>query len=140
MSRRFKAIAAAASAVAALTVPIALASPASATANNGATAAAICGSGYWNIDSQNINSSTVYLSYNGSTDCVVTIKDPDWQGSPDYVWATVNTDGSQTTNEDGGQFSYYAGPSRVYAPGQCIYWGGGDYYNSSGMIGPVHCN
>ncbi|MGC0311949.1 spore-associated protein [Kitasatospora acidiphila] len=118
-----------------------LTTPANAVSNDKYGAAALCGSGYQPLDAITVlNSSTVYLSYNGAWDCVVTMHNSGTWGDPTpetsaWVDTTPNPPASQS---DSGDYSYYAGPVKVYAPGQCIYWGGGDYWGHYSE-GPNHC-
>lgn len=109
------------------------------TAAEAASYDGVCGAGYWVIDSYGLNGGTMFLAYNGSTDCVVTVRNT--PGAPLYMTAGVKLSGtpwsSSTTDE--GDYTTYAGPRYVYAPGHCIDWGGQingsakDFYN-------VHCN
>lgn len=91
------------------------------------SASALCGSGYYNIDSHPLthNGSTtavIYLSYNGSTDCVVTLKNQlTSYGTTTGAW--VQPEGSSQTSDES-YYQYYAGPVRRSAPGTCIKWGG----------------
>ncbi|MCO6005294.1 hypothetical protein NE236_09875 [Actinoallomurus purpureus] len=101
---------------------VAMSSP----ANAASSPIAACGGGsYHQVDSHALSDKAiVYLMYNGSTDCVVTWKQGKYYGNGEtvnaYVWAK-NGDGFA----DGGYYKYYAGPSKVTAPGQCVRWGGG---------------
>jgi hypothetical protein len=85
----------------------------------------VCGSGYSVIDSAGLGSSgTVYLLYNAGNgyNCVVTIKAVSI-GTPSSMSAFLEVQG-QTRTTDSGNYSYYAGPVRKYAPGTCVKWGG----------------
>lgn len=123
-------------AVAAATVAMAagigtLVSPSAASAYS---ASALCGSGYHNIDHHNLTHNgntiaTIYLSYNGSRDCAVTIKNK-YYGTKTWTAAWVGIQYG-TEHDDSQYYSYYAGPVRLYAPGKCIYWGGEATYNKS---------
>jgi hypothetical protein len=97
-------------------------------------AASICGSGYW-PDSNgvfNLQGGTIYVSYNGSTDCAVLIKTA-YVGTPTDTWVYIALDSSGTGGyggndngpRDGGNYSYYAGPVYVYAPSTCVEVAGG---------------
>ncbi len=116
---------------------------------------AACGAGYYAIDHGNIEANaTVWLMYNGSTDCVVTWKTAQI-GTPTVLMAAVGTGGnglglpafpfhgvSNNMDIDAGSYSYYAGPVYWYAPHTCIYWygsfGGANNGGSAGG-GPSHC-
>lgn len=107
------------------------AAPVSATAAyNGA-----CGSGYTVIDSYKFTTvyGTVYLTYNGSTgyNCVVTVHD---YGSAAYTGAYLTRQSDGAGNSDVGEYTRYAGPVYLSAPGTCIKWGGNlghdEYYTS----------
>lgn len=95
--------------------------------------AEVCGSGFVVIDTARLSTAgTVNLLWNGGTqnNCVVTLKFSS-VGTPTYTTAYLEPSGSTRTT-DAGNFSYYAGPVRRYAP-TCIKWGGsagGVAYNS----------
>ncbi|GLZ77238.1 peptidase M23 [Actinorhabdospora filicis] len=97
----------------------------------------LCGAGYNKIDeaglvSGGVSYGKVYLLYNASSkyNCVVTLK----HRSLDTATATssyLEPDGASRVT-DSGNFGWYAGPVRAYAPG-CVKWGGsvsGVAYNS----------
>ncbi|WP_157110864.1 hypothetical protein [Nocardia anaemiae] len=115
-------------------------------AASASSAAQICGSGYWPLDQQTLPGAVVYLSYNGSTDCVVTMKTA-FLGQPTNTAAfltVTNTDAiGGPSDNDTGNYSYYAGPAREYAPGKCIRWGGNALNPDRSMGGfftePTHC-
>ena len=91
------------------------------------SASGLCGSGYHNIDSHQLKRNgtlvgTIYLSYNGSTDCVVTEKNT-LTSVRTYVDAYVNPEGT-SGNFDADAYYSYAGPIKATAPGVCIFWGG----------------
>lgn len=91
-----------------------------ATSYNGA-----CGSGYGVVDSATLSTlGTVYLTYNSSNgyNCVATVRaDP---GTAMFMVAGIRLSTSNTWIVDQGQYTTYAGPVYVHAPGQCIDWGG----------------
>jgi hypothetical protein len=82
-----------------------------------------CGSGYRVIDSHHITGGTIYLTYNGSRNCVVTIRNNPGAAVPMNAWIKRST--SSVWIQDPGRFTSYAGPVYVTAPGVCIDWGGG---------------
>ncbi|MCG5213146.1 peptidoglycan recognition protein family protein [Streptosporangium soli] len=83
----------------------------------------VCGTGYDVIDSAALGSSgTVYLLYNGTSNCVATMKSTSL-GTATAVSAYLEVEG-QTRITDSGNFSYYAGPVRASAAGKCVRWGG----------------
>lgn len=95
------------------------------------TAASICGSGYSPDAAYGLQGGTIYVSYNGYTDCAVLIKTVD-VGTPTETWVYAALDSSGTGGyggndgyRDDGSFSYYAGPVRVDAPHKCIEVAGG---------------
>ena len=111
------------------------------------TAASICGAGYW-PDSYGVFSfdgGTIYVSYNGSTDCAVLMKTVD-VGTPTPTMVYIGLGdgsgggygGNQGDGMDNGDFTTYAGPVYVYAPGECIEVAGetvvSDYYNSGSVL------
>ncbi|WP_433194667.1 hypothetical protein ACQP1G_38885 [Nocardia sp. CA-107356] len=107
---------------------LAAAGPAAASPDSAAASPeSVCGSGYQEIDSHDLPGlATVYLLYNGSTNCVVTKKTA-YEGKPTFISAGVDT--SPPTWEvgktvDQGEFKYYAGPKYVHAPGKCVSWAG----------------
>ncbi|TQF01637.1 hypothetical protein E6W39_04480 [Kitasatospora acidiphila] len=101
--------------------------------------ASICGPGYYNVWTDNLPASTVYVEFNGSTDCAVNIKTQNI-GTPSAVSVYImGPNGASPNNgEDYGKYSYYAGPVYAYAPHSCITWGAGDGYinrDYSGLCG-----
>ncbi|MFE7796385.1 hypothetical protein [Nocardia sp. NPDC057440] len=95
-----------------------------APANAASSPAAACGGGYQTIDSHNLDGlATIYLLYNGRTNCVVTWKTANI-GTKTGTMASVGIWGSNNGPIDQGMFAYYAGPVKVDAPGKCIGWGG----------------
>ncbi|WP_406319485.1 spore-associated protein A [Streptosporangium sp. NBC_01639] len=116
--------------VAALAGTLATGSPAMAAS----TPIGACGSSYHVIDQHDLGKATVYLLYNGSTNCVVT-----WKDSPNstYVNAVIRA-GGWAWVADPGNYSTYAGPVKLSAKGQCIQWGGN--YGSTQYTSPSeHC-
>ncbi|WP_406740198.1 acetyltransferase [Streptomyces atratus] len=103
-----------------------------------ASPSSICGSGYSVIDSKNVSSSpstTSYLLWNGSSNCVVTIRAT--AGKATLMHAKVRVEGgSWKVNE--GDYTSYAGPVRVAANGKCVMWGGG-INEASYTSGWGHC-
>ncbi|MCG5213148.1 M23 family metallopeptidase [Streptosporangium sp. KLBMP 9127] len=92
-------------------------------ATNPHTPEQVCGTGYDVIDSAALGSSgTVYLLYNGTSNCVATMKSTSL-GTATAVSAYLEVEG-QTRITDSGNFSYYAGPVRASAAGKCVRWGG----------------
>lgn len=84
-----------------------------------------CGGGsYHVIDTKALGTSaTIYLLYNGSTNCVVTWKQGSAVGQSAWMRAMVQVYGSPA-EVDADHYRYYAGPVKVKAPGKCIMWGG----------------
>ena len=111
-------------------------------------AASICGSGY-SPDAAygagaGLQGGTIYVSYNGSTDCAVLIKTA-YVGTPTETWVYIALDSSGTGGyggndgpRDDGNFSSYAGPVYVYAPHTCIEVAGGTVYDEI-WESPVLC-
>ncbi|GAA1189750.1 hypothetical protein F4556_006706 [Kitasatospora gansuensis] len=83
-----------------------------------------CGSGYSVIDTLPLAEGTVFLTYNSSNgyNCVVTVRTnpSSYLKSMD---AGIRLSGGSWT-EDGGFFTTYAGPVRLYAAHSCIDWRG----------------
>ncbi|AVH21085.1 hypothetical protein [Nocardia cyriacigeorgica] len=116
---------------------------AAAPANAASSPVAACGGGsYHVIDSRNLDGyATVYLLYNGRTNCVVTWKKLDigtrtWTSAWVGIWGT-------NPQVDDAQYAYYAGPVKVDAPGKCIVWGGSAQHNGRTSVyspnNPSHC-
>ncbi|MGW0886407.1 hypothetical protein [Streptomyces sp. NPDC002671] len=87
-----------------------------------------CGSGYSVIDHRDISllsvgmAATVYLTYNGAKNCVVTINSDSYKHE---LNAAVSLSGGAWQKDDG-YYYHYAGP--VYtgnSAGQCVDWIGG---------------
>ncbi|MCO6010093.1 spore-associated protein A [Actinoallomurus purpureus] len=97
---------------------------------------AACGGGsYHVIDTHDLGAATIYLMYNGSTNCVVTWKDSSNSTSVE-AWLRRQSDGKIVY--DVGNYSTYAGPVRLSAAGSCIGWGG--HYGSTQWISDwSHC-
>ncbi|ASU85183.1 hypothetical protein CDO52_22435 [Nocardiopsis gilva YIM 90087] len=100
---------------------LAFAAPAEA-ASNPYTPKGVCGSSYREIDRLTLGSSDVVLMYNGSYNCVVTIKN-EQVGKATETFARLRVKGGGS-HEDRGKFKYYA-KTKAYAKGKCIQWGGG---------------
>jgi len=97
-----------------------------------------CGSGYTVIDSRPLSGATVFLTYNGSTgdNCVLTVRDS--SGTAQLMNACIKLSTSSTWNCDQGDYTTYAGPRYVHAPGQCVDWFG--YFNGSNVtVLNSHC-
>ncbi|MFF0390083.1 spore-associated protein A [Kitasatospora sp. NPDC004615] len=95
-----------------------------------------CGSGYSVIGILPVTGGTVFLTYNGSTNCVVTVRNS--PGSAVYMGAWIERSDGSGYQGDFGNYTTYAGPVYVYAPGSCIDWGGnigGSYASQSNS----HC-
>ncbi|HSX01863.1 MAG TPA: serine/threonine protein kinase [Candidatus Saccharimonadia bacterium] len=91
----------------------------------------VCGSGYTVQRSHVLNGAVVYQLYNGTYNCVVTIK------TAQIGTATRTTAGLQVSGSDWaydtGDYRYYAGPVKQYGRGKCVrYFGyhGGTSYTS----------
>ena len=117
--------------VAVFSFVLAMGSAAPAHAANPYTPQGVCGSGYSIQRSHALNGARVYQLYNGSTNCVVTIK------TASVGKATRTTAGLQVAGSnwayDTGDYKYYAGPVKQYAAGKCVrYFGyhGGTAYTS----------
>ncbi|WP_030902273.1 hypothetical protein [Streptomyces sp. NRRL F-5126] len=104
--------------------------PAAAAVTTGAKAPAVaynnvCGSGYGVVNSAPIGTAgTVYLTYSSKTkkNCVVTVRSR--PGAAVHMTASVGI-GTHTHDViDSGNYTTYAGPVYLYAPGQCVSWRG----------------
>lgn len=125
-------LALAASAVAAGSIAVAgpgslvTAGPAAASPDSAAMSPeSVCGGGYKKIDSHDLPGlATIHLLFNGSTNCVVTMKTAH-VGTPSFVSAGIGAHPvtwEVGKNVDQGHFKYYAGPMYVHGPGKCIRW------------------
>jgi hypothetical protein len=119
MRRKFAIAAASALAAAGLATAVA---PAASAASNPYDAQDVCGQSFKTIDSEPITGATIYLTYNGSSNCVATIKTSN-VGSPSYTGAYLAVQGGGSAFDDG-DYSYYAGPVKLAAAGKCVMWGG----------------
>ncbi|GGV73737.1 spore-associated protein A [Streptomyces griseoloalbus] len=101
----------------------ALAAPASAAPNT--TPQKVCGSGYKTVNSASVASlGTVYLTYNSANgrNCVTTIRNTPGTAMDMSAWVYVPD--TEKGDQDGGQYTSYAGPTYVYGKGHCVDWGG----------------
>jgi hypothetical protein len=105
---------------------------------------AACGGGsYHVIDHHAIGGlATIYLLYNGSTNCVVTWKSSAYQGKSSTTGASIQKQGGGRI-DDTGFYQIYAGPVKVAAAGACVSWGGvasnGAGGGDSWQSGWTHC-
>jgi len=105
-----------------LAAGVAFAAPASA-ATNPYTPNSVCGSGYHELEHHGLTGATVYLMYDGATDCVVTIKTAAIGTKTDTESILEVASNPPQVADDEGYYAYYAA-SKVRAPGVCIKWGG----------------
>jgi hypothetical protein len=101
---------------------MAISAPAQAETNP-YTPVEVCGSSYHVIDYQGINGGIVYLLWNGSYNCVATIKTYR-VGTATWTGANLQVEGDATIYTENGYFKYYAGPVKRPAAGKCVRWGG----------------
>ncbi|MEV5652547.1 hypothetical protein AB0L57_30220 [Nocardia sp. NPDC052254] len=82
-----------------------------------------CGDGFNVIDKHDLKGGTVFLTYNGRTNCVVTVRDH--PGEPISMGAAVrqSKDHSAVVINDDRKFGEFA-YAKVEAEGKCIDWGG----------------
>lgn len=80
-----------------------------------------CGGGSYYVQEQHDikGLATVYLLYNGTTNCVVTWHSSALQGVARYTEATIQKQGG-SVKKDGKSYKYYAGPVKVDAAGSCV--------------------
>lgn len=91
----------------------------------------VCGSGYYVQRSAPLPGARVYQLYNGSSNCVVTIKTSS-VGTATRTSAALQVEGRDWST-DVGDYRYYAGPVKASAAGLCVrYFGfhGGQNYTS----------
>ncbi|RVX41867.1 hypothetical protein EDD27_4449 [Nonomuraea polychroma] len=93
----------------------------------------VCGGGrYHVIDSHKLSKNrvvyaTIYLLYNGSTNCVITWKSGSHIGNSAKLYSFIARQSDKKQKSDLGRYDIYAGPRKLKAPGECIRWGGGYY-------------
>jgi len=133
--------------VTAATAVLGAAAPAQAT-SAASYAAAVCGSGF-SPDSNGVFSldgGTIYVSYNGSTDCAVLMKSA-YVGTATNTWVFIEHangagggyGGPDNNGDDDGWYTTYAGPVYVYAPHECIEVGGGTVVGNDAAWPSVMC-
>ncbi|GAA5018669.1 spore-associated protein A [Kitasatospora paranensis] len=92
------------------------------TAAHAASYNGACGSGYGVVDSMPVAGGTVYLTYDGFSNCVVTVTNT--PGVANWTVAEIAISGGGWV-PNSGNFTYYAGPVYVYGTaGQCVDWAG----------------
>lgn len=102
---------------------------AGATALLPATAAAAapyggqCGAGFNVVDKHELRAGTIFLTYNGRTNCVVTVRDHAGAAIPMGAAVRQTKDHSAVVINDGHKFTDFAF-AKVEAQGRCIDWGG----------------
>jgi hypothetical protein len=99
------------------------------------SASALCGSGYGVVASHAIEGQLyIYLLYNNSTgkNCAVALKQRNLgvKDSTDVFILPQNE--SQRPAEQSGNFTSYAGPIYLTAPGECVEYGGSIQYGGVG--------
>ena len=101
------------------------------------TAKGVCGSDYAVQRSHKLPGATVYQLYNGTTNCVVTIKTKSL-GKATKVTAGLLVRGSSWAY-DTGKYTYYAGPVKQKATNKCVkffgYSGGKSFTSRWGNCG-----
>ncbi|MBU3064402.1 hypothetical protein KO481_23070 [Nocardia sp. NEAU-G5] len=98
-----------------------------------------CGNGYNVIDSHPLRGGTVYLTYNGEKNCVVTIRD-DRGANIDMAAGVELSKNHRDFAQDKKPYTWYAGPVYLQAAHQCIDWGGLIGGTDNMWIGRnVHC-
>lgn len=110
--------------------------------SNPYTATDVCnneapGSNYYVQRSHTLSGATVYQLYNGSYNCVVTIK-TSFVGTPTSTNACIQVTGS-SWNCNSGSFKYYAGAVWYYGKDKCVkyfgYHSGTNYESPWGNCG-----
>lgn len=85
-----------------------------------------CGSGYNVVNQAGLpdDRGTIYLTYSSSSgkNCVVTVREKAGAAAP--MEAYVRRSGTTKWIADSGNYTTYAGPVYVSAPGSCVDWGG----------------
>ncbi|GAA3471293.1 hypothetical protein [Nonomuraea roseola] len=104
--------------------------PAHADSNTGPVKGPSCGAGYYLQESHAIRgkaglvAGVVYLYYNRSTgnNCAITRRDRSFTTT--RIAAGVQRKGDDKLSQDKGAYHSYAGPTYLYAKGQCVRFGG----------------
>ena len=131
--------------VTAATAVLGAAGPAQA-ASAASYAAAVCGSGFSPDGVFGLDGGTIYVSYNGSTDCAVLMKSA-YVGTATNTWVFIGHangagggyGGPDGDGNDDGWYTTYAGPVYVYAPHECIEVGGGTVVGNDADWPSVMC-
>ncbi|PYC78565.1 hypothetical protein C7C46_15785 [Streptomyces tateyamensis] len=108
-----------------------------AAGSNPYTPSQVCGTGFNVVDSHNLGGAQVYLLYSSTTgqNCVTTlVTNPTTQAA---LNATLAVQGGASA-KDPGNYTYYAGPVKLAAPGVCVQWGG-SYQGVSWTSPWSHC-
>ncbi|GAA3709305.1 spore-associated protein A [Nonomuraea antimicrobica] len=111
-----------------------------------ASAAGPCGSGYTEIASYPITANfatkgylEVYYSAATQQNCALAVGTGDTYGKKTFKRVVIGLSTKPATDEDKGDFAYYAGPVYVKAPGKCIDVEG--YVEDASAVGvSVHCD
>ncbi|RDI55538.1 hypothetical protein [Nocardia mexicana] len=86
-----------------------------------------CGEGFKVIDQHRLDQGkhkgTIFLTYDGRTNCVVTVRDQPGEEIPMAAAVRQHSDHDAVVINDGRKFSEYAF-AKVEAEGKCIDWGG----------------
>lgn len=85
-----------------------------------------CGSGYSVVNHANIGSKgTVFLTYNSNGyNCAVTVRATPGAAVDMAVGLKRSSDSPSQAQQDGGDYTTYAGPVYRYAPSHCVDWFG----------------
>jgi hypothetical protein len=84
-----------------------------------------CGTGYAVVNSAQIGSAgTVFLTYSSATgdNCAVTVRAK--PGAAVHMRAALGFEPNSDAVVDDGQYTTYAGPVYLHAPGRCVTWRG----------------
>ncbi|RDI49054.1 hypothetical protein [Nocardia mexicana] len=84
----------------------------------------MCGAGYEVIDKHELTGGTIFLTYNGEQNCVVTVRDHQGDRMPMGAGVQVFDGKANPAENQNGDFTWYAGPVRIQAKGLCVDWGG----------------
>jgi hypothetical protein len=97
----------------------------------------VCGSSFGLLETHSVGAATIYLMYdNGSGQNCVTTMVASSTGKT-YLSSTLSVQNG-SSHSDSGQWYFYAGPVKAYAPKKCVRWGGA-YGSASWTSGWSHC-
>lgn len=99
-----------------------------------------CGAGYKVIDTHDLESGTMFLTFNGEKNCAVTVRDKPGARIPMAAGVRLSGDTDSSSKViDIGDYTEFAGPRYVSAKGKCIDWSGGIEDDAWQQLN-IHCD